>query len=168
MKCPRSAPSELRTGALLVCGMFSKPSPVPACGDVAGGSWASLAGGVPCLSWTYLVGPLVPVAVPRRSGAGGASLRDGGAALLKGCYIPTGLLWTQRKSLLLEVSIPFPLVRALRELRATVGQLGFCCWTRYIFPAQHRPQLLKAFLAQAMLHVAALLRGNLGRYAGVL
>ena len=33
-------------------GMFSKPSPAPTCVDTAGGSWASLAGGVPCLSWT--------------------------------------------------------------------------------------------------------------------
>lgn len=115
------------------------------------------------------MGLLVPVAVPRRSGAGGASLWDGRAALLKGCYIPTGLLWTQRKPLLLEVSIPFPLVRALRELRATGGgQLGFRCWARRIILAQHRPQLLEAFLAQAVLHVAALLRRDLGRYACVL
>lgn len=47
------------------CGMFSKPSPVPACIDTAGGSWASLAGEVPCLSWIWLAGPFVPAAVPR-------------------------------------------------------------------------------------------------------
>lgn len=44
------------------CGVFSKPSPVPACGNIAGGSWASLAGRVPLLKWTWPKGPLVPVA----------------------------------------------------------------------------------------------------------
>ena len=63
---------------------------------------------------------------------------------------------------------PLSLVRALRELRVTMGQLGSRCWIRYIFPAQHRPQLLEAFLAQAVLHVAALLRGNFGRNARIL
>ena len=47
------------------CGVFSKPSQAPACGDVAGSSWASLAGGVPLLKWTWPKGPLVPVAGSR-------------------------------------------------------------------------------------------------------
>ncbi|WP_368151967.1 hypothetical protein, partial [Collinsella aerofaciens] len=47
------------------CGMFSKPSPVPACGNIAGGFWASLAGRVPLLKWTWPKGPLAPVAGSR-------------------------------------------------------------------------------------------------------
>lgn len=43
------------------CGVFSKPGPVPACGNIAGGSWASLAGRVPLLKWTWPKGPLAPV-----------------------------------------------------------------------------------------------------------
>ncbi len=168
MKRPRSAPPELRTGAFLVCGMFSKPSPAPACGDTAGGSWASPSGGVPCLSWTWLLGALVPVAVPRRSGTGGACLwgcGDSSAA---------GLSHTDCSTLgcvglaVVRISYPLSLVRALRELRATVGQLGFRCWARHIFPTQHRPQLLEALLAQAVLHVAALLRRDIRRNTGFL
>ena len=161
MKCPRSAPTELRTGALLVCGMFSKPSPTPACGDVAGGSWASLAGGVPSLNWTLPREPFVPIAVPRLFG-------DEEIAQLWWRRAPIAPLWTASDSLLFESPIPFPLVRALRKRRVTADPLGSRCWIRHLAPSQHQPQLLKALLAQTMFHVAALLRGNLGRYTCVL
>lgn len=168
MKCPRSAPTELRTGALLVCGMFSKPSPVPACGDVVGGSWASLAGGGSLSELDLVGGDTGPNRCPTPLAREARLFGGAEIAQLWWRRAPIAPLWTESDSLLSESPIPFPLVRALRELRATGDQLGFRCWARHIFPPQHRPQLLKALLAQAMLHVAALLRGNLGRYTCVL
>ena len=63
---------------------------------------------------------------------------------------------------------PLSLVHALRELRATGGSLGFRRWVHRLAPAQHRPQLLEAFLAQAVLHVAALFRRDLSRHTRIL
>ena len=167
MNRPRSAPSELRTGAILACGMFSKPSPVPAYGDVAGGSWASLAGGVPCLSWTWLVGLLIPVAVPPQHRPMNRP-RSAPSELRTGAILACGMF-----------SKPSP-VPAYGDVAggswaSLAGGVPCLSWTWLVgllipvaVPPQHRFQLLKALLAQAMLHVAALLRRDLSRNTRVL
>ena len=103
-----------------------QPSPAPACGNVADGSWASLAGGVPCLSWTLLMGLLVPVAVPRLWRGRRVSLGWKGGTVYRMVH-PDRFTLDSEKVAVVRNLYPLSLVRALRELRATVGQLGFCC-----------------------------------------